>query len=855
MLSREVLPTHVTPEKYTVELEPLFDSFTYNGLVTVALKVNEDSSDVTLNTIDIEYLEASVDGEKVLLWLEDTNLERVTFKLATSLKAGTHASLYMRFKGILNDKMCGLYKSTYVEDGVTKYLATTQMESTDCRRAFPCFDEPALKAKFDVTLISRSEHVCLSNMDVKHEEDLGDGRKKVVFHTSPLMSTYLVAFVVGDLRYVENTTYRVPIKVYATPGNEHLGRYGADLAAKTLAFFDEQFDIPYPLPKLDMVAIHDFLAGAMENFGLVTYRTVDLLIDPANTNASTMQRVTEVVMHELAHQWFGNLVTMDFWDGLWLNEGFATWMSWYACNALYPEWKVWEYYITDSLQTALSLDALRASHPVEVPLYRAEDVHQVFDAILYEKGSSLLRMLALWIGEETFIKGISVYLKRHMWGNTQSSDLWQALSDVSGHDVVAVMDIWTRKIGFPVVQVKEQDGHLKISQNRFLATGDVQEDEDTVEYPAFLGLKTSNGVDNAAVLSERYTSQVIPKDDFFKINTNNAGFYRTSYESQRWTKLAQAGVDGKLSVEDRVGLVGDAGALASPGYAKTTDLLNLVISWKHENNYVVWEEMLKRVGSLKSAFMFEDETVTAGLNAFSVDFISHKLAETGYDISDDDSIAEQKLKGSLFGTAAASGDKKVVEYAHKAFAEFVGGNRKAFNPNLRAPIFNTVAKTGDMAVYEQLFAIYSEPQSIEEKLAALQAMGRFRDPAVLKKLTSILLGGEIIKPQDVFIPLRGLASHRVGCETLWEWLTTKWADIYEEFPYSGTMLKSIVIICTSGFTSREWIAKINAFFEGKDTKGYDKGLAQALDTVKAKTNWVERDLVVVQKWLAEKKYL
>ncbi|GMF63997.1 unnamed protein product [[Candida] boidinii] len=293
-------------------------------------------------------------------------------------------------------------------------------------------------------------------MDVKEEVELGDDKKKVSFNTTPKMSTYLVAFIVGDLKYIEaDYNYRIPVRVYTTPGLETQGRFSVELAAKTLEFFENKFDIDYPLPKMDMVAIHDFSAGAMENFGLVTYRVVDLLFDEKKSTLATKQRVAEVVQHELAHQWFGNLVTMDWWEGLWLNEGFATWMSWYSCNTFFPEWKVWEQYVTDSLQHALSLDSLRASHPVEVPVKRADEINQIFDAISYSKGSSLLKMLANWLGEDVFVKGVSNYLKKHKYGNTVTSDLWEALSETSGKDVVKVMDIWTKKVGFPVISVKE----------------------------------------------------------------------------------------------------------------------------------------------------------------------------------------------------------------------------------------------------------------------------------------------------------------------------------------------------------------------------------------------------------------
>lgn len=853
---REVLPTNVKPLRYDLTLEPDFDAFTFAGDLTIDLKVNEPSSSITLNALEIDIHSASVNGDAVSSVDFDEDNQTATFALASQLTPGDKAALTLKFTGILNDKMAGFYRSSYVDDeGKTRYLATTQMEPTDCRRAFPSFDEPALKAVFDISLISDAKLVHLSNMDVKEVQQLDSGKKKTVFNPTPLMSTYLVAFIVGDLRCVENNSYNVPIKVWATPGQEHLGEYSADIAAKTLAFFDKKFDIPYPLPKMDMVAIHDFSAGAMENFGLITYRTVDLLLDPQHTNINTKQRVTEVVMHELAHQWFGNLVTMDFWDGLWLNEGFATWMSWYACDALFPEWKVWESYVSDSLQSALTLDALRSSHPIEVPVKRADEINQIFDAISYSKGSSLLKMISRWLGEETFIKGVSNYLKKHKWGNTQTSDLWTALAEASGKDVVKVMDIWTKNIGFPIVSVEESGKELTLTQHRFLATADVKPEEDKVLYPVFLGLKTSEGIDESLVLDNRSTKITLKSEnDFYKINGDQAGIYRTAYPPHRWTKLGEAGVAGKLSVEDRVGLVSDAASLASSGFISLTDLLNLIKAWSGESNYVVWTSALTSISKLRAAFLFEDEALLDALDAFTIDLISQKIKEVGYEFSDSDSFADQQLKSLLFASAASAGQEDVVSYAKNAFAKFIAGDKSAINPNLRASIFNTVASVGSEETFDSLYKIYTNSLSVEEKLAVLRSLGKFKDPSVLDKTLSLLLKTDIIKPQDLYVPMQGMRTHKTGVEKLWTWFTSHWDEIYKLLPTGLSMLISVVIISTSGFTSAEQKAEVEKFFSSKDTKGYDKGLAQSLDMITAKHNWASRDSQAVSEWLKSNGY-
>lgn len=636
------------------------------------MKVNEDSNSISLNTLELDIHETKIKlGESVIIsspnvtYDEHAQVTTVTFD--KTIDAGNQVQLEQKFTGKLNDKMAGFYRSSYKDEatGKTKYLATTQMEPTDARRAFPCFDEPALKATFDITLIADKHLVCLSNMDVASEKEVksstGPGMKKAVtFNKSPVMSTYLLAFVVGELNFVETNDFRVPVRVYATPDKhiEH-GKYSVELAAKTLTFYEKTFDSSFPLPKMDMVAIPDFSAGAMENWGLVTYRVVDLLYDEATSGAAVKERIAEVVQHELAHQWFGNLVTMDFWDGLWLNEGFATWMSWYSCNTFYPEWKVWDRYVADDLQNALALDSLRSSHPIEVPVKRADEINQIFDAISYSKGSCVLRMISRYLGEDKFMEGIRRYLKKHAYGNTQTGDLWAALSDASGKDVREVMEIWTKKVGYPVVTVTEDEpaGKIHVKQNRFLRTGDVKPEEDQTLYPVFLGLRTKEGIDDGLTLYEREKDLKVPDLEFFKLNADQAGIYRTSYTPERLAKLGKAARDGLLTVEDRTGLIADAAALASSGYQKTSGVFNLLKSFDTEPEYVVWAEITDRVGAVKGAWVFEDQHIKDSLNTFQRDMVSEKAHSLGWEFKGNEGHILQQFKAMMFGNAGLAGDK------------------------------------------------------------------------------------------------------------------------------------------------------------------------------------------------------
>lgn len=845
------MPTNVKPLRYDLTLDPNFTTFKFNGQVKIDLDVNQDTDFVTLNTLEIDIESASINGSVAKETTFDEEKQTVTFKFNETFSKSSKVTLDIKFIGTLNDNMAGFYRSSYEENGEKKYLATTQMEPTDCRRAFPSFDEPALKAIFDITLISDKNLTALSNMDVKEVKEL-DGRKATVFNSTPLMSTYLVAFIVGDLRYVESDKFRIPVRVYTTPGLEKQGQFSADLTAKTLAFFEKTFGIEYPLPKIDNVAIADFSAGAMENWGLITYRVVDLLFDEENSNLATKQRVAEVVQHELAHQWFGNLVTMDWWEGLWLNEGFATWMSWFSCNEFYPDWKVWEQYVTDSLQHALALDALRASHPIEVPVKKADEINQIFDAISYSKGSSLLKMISRWLGEDVFIKGVSNYLKKHKFSNTQTSDLWEALSEASGKDVVKVMDVWTKKIGFPVITVTEdlENNQIHVKQNRYLTTGDVKPEEDETIYPVFLGLKTKDSIDESLVLDSREKTLNLTDLEFYKLNADQVGIYRTSYPKSRWEKLGKAGSEGLLSVEDRAGLVADAGALSISGYQSTSNLLSLVNSWKNESNFVVWDEILTRVAAVKAAWIFEDEKTLDALNKFTRSLVGEKTHLIGWEFKETDSFLEQRLKSTLFGSAASAKDEIVEKASLEFFAKYIDGDKKAIHPNLRASVFNTVARNGDEKEYDEIFKIYNNPVSVDEKITALRSLGRFENPKLIQRTLGYLFDGTV-RSQDIYIPMQGLRTHKAGIEALWSWVQNNWDEVTKRLPPGLSMLGSVVSITTSGFTSESRIQEINQFFATKSTKGFDQGLAQSLDTIKSKASWVKRDSDDVNKWLTE----
>lgn len=465
------------------------EKFTYDGEEKVSISIKEATNTVIMHAKELSFWSCTckhaggnAEAVEIQVNIKETT---VAFVFSEELKVGD-AVLEIVFGGLLNNQMAGFYRSGYDDiHGNRKIMASTQFESLDARRAFPCWDEPARKCVFGVTLVVPSNLTAFSNMPELSCNSLPGGKlKELKFMDSPKMSSYLVAFCVGEFDFVQDMTkHGVLVRVYTPPGKGVHGDFALKCACKSLDLYDDFFGVPYPLPKLDMVAIPEFAMGAMENWGLVTYREVDVLIDPVKASSQQRQRVCTVVTHELAHQWFGNLVTMDWWDDLWLNEGFASWTENMAADALFPDWKMWEQYSVDHAAAALRLDALRSSHPIQVPIKHAEEVEEVFDAISYCKGSYVVRMAHAVLGRENFQKGLVSYMKKHQYGNTVTADLWAAWEESSGMPIGEMMKSWTEQMGYPVLKVLGSSfsggkATIELEQKWFLSDGsEVKADE------------------------------------------------------------------------------------------------------------------------------------------------------------------------------------------------------------------------------------------------------------------------------------------------------------------------------------------------------------------------------------------
>lgn len=837
------LPEHVRPSSYTLQLKVDVEKQIYDGSVLIKIFIYEDCDFIVLNSSNLEVQGARL-GNKPISWSVDREFLRFDSKFTKN----ELVELSIEFAGKFNDHIAGLYQSSYTieeeNEEKTRYVAATHFEPIDCRTVFPCFDQPDMRAEFEIILIVKSELTALSNMEVEKEIALENGFKQVVFKRSPPMPTYLVGLLIGQFDYVESKLLRIPIRVWSDPGKINKALYALELAEAALEFYEKQFKINYPLPKLDFVAIPDFPKLGMENFGLIFFKEETILVDRDTTSTNNKYEVAATIFHEVSHQWFGNLVTLKFWDSLWLKEGFADWMSWYAIDSLYPEWKPFQNYLVYDLQNSLTADALSTTHSVEMPIASLEDIKQGYDSISYAKGCSLIVMVAKWLGVDIFMEGVVKYLSTFSWKATTALDLWSCLYDVSGIDVGSAMEVWIKQAGFPKVTVEElDDNKIKISQRRFISNPTVTEYDDYL-FPIFVNIRTTKEPSYQILLkSKEEIFELELEDDFFKVNSDQVGFYRTAYSEERWTKLGLAGVQGKLSVEDRIGLLADCAKLAESGYILTICFFELLKQWSCEKDAYVWDEAINDLFDIQDVFIFDNGNIFEGINQFMRNLIGNHI-QASLEISQKDSYELNNFKKTIFSAGYSNGDPLVIKYCREKFASFThDGN--TVNADQRGVIFKCVAKYGGQEEYERLMEIYEEADDDDIADDALVSLGRFPKPDILQNFLQFVL--DLLNEQDVLFALSALKNHSTGITTLWRFLRNDWESIAEKLGYGSETHIKVVNACLLRLATRDQKDEIESFFADKG-EVFEKTVRLALERIDLKVQWVERDGSKLREW-------
>lgn len=828
------LTDYFLPSHYDIQLSISGDYKTFSGSTSISGTLVSETDLIYLHLNGPNITQASIDGQQIDI-TPNKDLQEIALKLPQKLPSQKQIKLDFRFESALSETMEGVYRSAYKEDGVDKILVSTQFESTHAREVFPCVDEPAAKATFDLSLETQDVPVIIGNTPIK-SSDTKDGRRFTAFETTPMMSTYLLAFVVGDLsKLTARTKNDVEVNVFATHENKDRLQFSLDVGVRCLEYFEDYFDIHYPLPKLDMVAIPEFAAGAMENWGLVTYRETAMLFDESQSSLTTKRRVIEVITHELAHQWFGNLVTMEWWDDLWLNESFATFMSFMCSEKLFPELGFDELFMEDEFFPALHADSNSHTTAIYAPLEDPKDINEHFDpAITYGKGAAVLRMLHNYIGDDSFRSGLHSYLDSKKYANAVGSDLWSALAKSSGKPVDNFMQKWIKQPGYPIVTVSDN----QITQTRYYENPSLSETNKDVVWP----------IDLASTEAEMFIDHKqldLKQPVKTKLNNGQFGVYRVLYPSNLLNQLAKEIPGDNYTNADRMGLLDDAHSLVKSGAISTDVLLGLLTNYKDNENNAVWDIVAGSLGS--SAAVFGDDTLRPKFNQLGQDITSVQYQRLGWNQSINESPFDTLLRPIIVGMASKYRNPEAVEEAKTIFE---ASEKQAINPNLRSIIYSTVARDGDSKTYDKLLQMYNSTDLSEEKRRFAQSLCSFEDKEMIKRSLD-LIKSDKVRIQEVISWVFGLYQNRFARDMIWQWQKENWGWIHSTF--GSGHLYSYFVMGLGVFSNDSIIDDINDFFTDKDLRGIRRTLDQSIEQIRIKSAWEKRDYNAVSDYLLNTK--
>jgi aminopeptidase N len=841
------------PTNYQITLDPNRETMKITGTVILhGKKVGRPSQRLTFHQNGLTITKATIikhdkrDGDQTLE-LDRINhqrtLDEVRLHAAHLIYPGEY-TITMEFTGDITRPMEGIYPCFFEEDGVEKQLIATQFESHHAREAFPCIDEPEAKATFDLTLTSPHGEEVLANTPVKSQTREGD-TLVTTFETTPKMSTYLVAFVYGDMRYKEATTkHGVTVRTYATPHNVQHTDFALDVAVKCLDFYTDYFGIPYPLEKCDLIALPDFASGAMENWGCITFREQCLFVDDANTSLPTKQYVAMVVAHELAHQWFGNLVTMRWWTDLWLNEGFASWIEYLATDHIFPEWNMWTQFIVDEQYGALKLDALQNTHPIEVAINHPDEIRTIFDAISYSKGSSVIHMLHEYLGPETFRDGLRHYLDKYQYDNTDTVDLWAALETVSKKPVKDFMASWTGEAGYPIVEADIAENKVALSQKPFLINPLSIQAESAALWP----IPLRDGDNTHDVLNKDAMSLVLKGDiDTYHLNHDRSGFYRVIYNDAHLAKLAAGVSAGVFDPLDRLGFLNDAFEAAKAGYGSTVQALQLLESYTAEDNSVVWDVMGGNLSAIRATMY--DESLRESMKPYCRALVAKQLERLGWEEKAEDSHFDKLLRPLILSIAAVSDEPAVVDECLRRFAAMQKPEDIA--PDLRGLIYVTAARLGDEKTFEKLLDMHNASPSSEERVTLAAALTSFKQPELITRALDIITT-DTVRMQDVMYWIAYSLSNRFARDTTWDWLVEHWSWLGENLG-SDLGFYRMPVYAARNYSDTAFLPKYKAFFESVMEPALDRSVRQGVEMIEWQSAWRERDLDAIKQFFATHK--
>ena len=851
---RFILPNTVKVSNYNLKVNTDLDNFVFTGNVIIDISVVASCSEIVMNSLGLVYTDDAVIQNKTNntsevisksdLLCNDKD-ERLTLKLSKNVEIGNELQICLKYKGELTDNLKGFYRSNYVdENGNKKWLATTQCEPTDARRILPCWDEPELKATFDISMVISSEYDALSNMGEISKEELPDNKVLINFAKTPKMSSYLLAFVVGNFSYIEASYERhiskepCRCRIYAFAGKEKEGQLALDTTVKSLMWYEEFFKIDYPLNKCDLIAIPDFPTMAMENWGLVTYREVALLCTESSST-STKSLVTLVVAHELAHQWFGNLVTMQWWKELWLNESFATYLEYFVSDVLSPEWELWSDFVAQDYDSALTLDALVNSHPVEVDVSLAQEIDEIFDGISYAKGCALMRMCVTWIGFDAFKTAMQSYMEQHKYGNATTIDLWNALSKASGKPVKDIMNDWTAVQGYPFLSCsRPTPDTVIVKQQRFLA----KDDPSAKNHLWILPMIISDAPDKVVLLpaEEEYKLSVDPKAPFIKLNMGQTALCRVLYDESMLSSIASSMKSGELPNMDIGGLLNDVAAFSSKGLISATSVLELAPAFNFSSDSSVISGMLGLFYDISHTVKSSSEA-SAKLDDYKISVYKPILNKIGLTHGESDSDRVKQSRGQIVGVLASCGEKTCLDFLTNCFKKYCNsGNDSDMPADYRSSGYGAIIKYGDEDTWNQMKSQYEKTTDASEKLRTLRALGCTKSPKLIDAALQYGISNEV-KQQDSSYILNSVAR-RYGLTQYYDFIKSNYRNLFKKCEGAPSQLEHYCG-ALDAFSTRESAKDVEEWYNSLEAeyRTIERHISQSVETINISATYRERE--------------
>ncbi len=823
----------IKPVNYSLEFEPNLKNFTFNGKETIELKISKPTKVISLNSSELKIKKCNIIWRgKTLKARSKVDAKNELLIIHFSQKITGSAELYLEFIGILNDRLLGFYKSEYKDTrGKKKYLATTQFEAADARRAFPCWDEPEVKATFDISIITENNLTAISNMPVISKKKIGS-KFRYKFSRTPIMSTYLIYLGVGEFEFLTSKIGKILVRIVTTKGNKSKGKLALDYTKKFIRSYEKYFGIKYPLPKLDMIAVPDFAAGAMENWGAITFRETILLYDPKTSSTKTKQFIAEVISHELAHQWFGNLVTMKWWNDLWLNESFATYMATKIVDEFYPHWDLWDQFLETSMNSAMMLDGLKTSHPIDVKVRKPSEIREIFDSISYDKGGCILRMLEFYVGKKKFREGLHHYLSKHKYQNATGHDLWNSIGKISKKPVNSMMNSWISQVGFPFLEAKKKNSKLVLTQMRFLLESDKKYQKASWQIPIFIGA----GENVAPKLMNKKTSSFSLKDKLFPVvNSSKKGFFRVKYDEDLLSKLKTLVEEKKLNHIDRWNIQNDLFAICVSGNEKISTYLDFTDAYFQEQNYLSCVNVANNLNFIY--FISYHEPFVDHIKQYAHNYFRQLFDRLGWDAKKDEKHTDTLLRGMVLTVLGKLNDKEILEESQFRFNSYLKKQAK-IKPDLLEVIFSLAAWNGNANTFEKLIHLYRISSSQEEKLRVLAAMCYFKNEKLLLRTLKFILGKEV-RSQNLALPIIRIASNPYGKKIMWPWMKTNWKLLSKKVG-QGNPIMTRIVASISLFAHTTMQNEIKNFFKMNHTPGTEMTLAQTLERIRINSKFLKQ---------------